>query len=330
MRAVVRDRYGGVEVLRFEEIADPTPGPGEVLIRVAASSLNRADRYVLEGRPLPLRFVTGLFRPKRRGLGLDVAGEVVAVGPGAEGAVGDRVFGQQDLGQTWAELVAVPSSNVAPAPANLSATEAGCVPLAGLTALQGLRDAAKVQPGQSVVVNGATGGVGPFAVQVAVALGADVTAVCAARNVEFVRTLGASRVFAREEVDFTTSVRDADVLFDVAGDRPLAEARRVLKPRGVYVPCGAPSDGWLGPAGHLLGVLLRAPFVSQRIASFTGSPNRADLLTLKQWVEAGQLRVDVCAAFPLDDVAAAVHRLRTGHPRSKIALTVASGASTAW
>jgi NADPH:quinone reductase-like Zn-dependent oxidoreductase len=319
VRAVVRDRYGGVEVLRVEEIADPTPGPGEVLIRVAASSLNRADRYLLEGRPLPLRFVTGLFRPKRRGLGLDVAGEVVAVGPGAEGAVGDRVFGQQDLGQTWAELVAVPSSNVAPAPANLRAAEAGCVPLAGLTALQGLRDAAKVQPGQSVVVNGATGGVGPFAVQVAVALGADVTAVCAARNVEFVRTLGASRVFAREEVDFTTSVRDADVLFDVAGDRPLAEAR-----------CGAPSDGWLGPAGHLLGVLLRAPLVSQRIASFTGSPNRADLLTLKQWIEAGQLRVDVCAAFPLDDVAAAVHRLRTGHPRSKIALTVASGASTAW
>lgn len=322
MRAVVRDRYGDDEVLRIEEIEGPTPGPGEVLVGVRASSLNRADRYVLEGVPWPIRFVTGLLRPRRRGVGMDFAGEILAVGPGVDRRVGERVFGQQEFGRTWAERVAVPAASAAPMPASLSFEQAACLPLAGLTALQGLRDAAKVQPGQSVVVNGATGGVGPFAVQVARALGADVTAVCAARNVAFVRTLGPSRVVAREEEDFATSVRDADVLFDVAGDRPFADARRALKPRGVFVPCGAPSEGWLGPAGHLLGVVLRGLFASQRVTTFTGAPNAADLATLAAWADAGTLTVDICRTFPLDDVAAAVRNLRDGHPRSKIALSV--------
>jgi len=204
MRAIVRDCYGGPEVLKLEHIELPVPGPNEVLVRVRASSLNRADRYILQGTPMPLRFMTGLWRPRKRGVGMDFSGVVEAVGDKvSDSKAGDEVFGQVDNGELWAEFARVPAALVAPKPPSLSHPQAASIPLSGLTALQGLRDAGRVEAGQRVLVNGSTGAVGTFAVQIAKALGAEVTAVCSERNFDLVRSLGASQLFAYDKEDFT-------------------------------------------------------------------------------------------------------------------------------
>ncbi|MEQ1568879.1 MAG: NAD(P)-dependent alcohol dehydrogenase [Myxococcota bacterium] len=325
MLAVVRDVYGPPEVLRVAEVPRPTPGAGEVLVKVRASSLNRADKYASLGAPAMIRLATGLFRPdaRHRGLGMDFVGDVEALGAEVTGlSVGDRVFGEHTLGQTWAQYACVPERLVARAPDGVGDAELACLPLAGLTALQGLRDFGRLQAGQSVLVHGATGAVGPLAVQMAKALGAGtVVAVCSGRNADLVRSLGADRVIPYDTEDFTALEQRFDVVFDVAGTRSLSELRRVLAPTGACVVVGSPEDGPLGPLGPMLAKMIQAPFVSQRVALVQTTQNRADLEVLAAMAADGRLRPPIDRQYPFEQVADALRYLATGHPPAKVVLT---------
>lgn len=323
MKAIVRESYGAPDVLKLAEIPRPIPVSGEVLVQVRASSLNRGDRYFMQGEPMIARIATGLRRPKKRGLGMDFAGDVVAVDDGVtEVSVGDAVFGQVDFGEFWAEYACAPASLTAPMPSNLSYEAAATVPVSGLTALQGLRDHGAVQPGQEVLINGATGAVGTFAVQVATALGAKVTAVCGARNIDMVRSLGAAEVIPYETDDFTTCGRKFDLLFDVVGNRSLGALRQVLHPKGTLVVVGGPDGRWLGPASTILSRMLLSPFVSQRVVTFAGTPNRADMLTLAAMLDEGAIKAVIDRQFELEEAADAMRYLIDGRPSSKVGITV--------
>lgn len=326
MKAILRDTYGGPDALRLAEADRPTPGPDDVLLRVRASSLNRADRYMLQGTPLvAIRPTAGFFRPRRPGLGMDFAGDVVEVGANVTDVhVGDAVYGQQESGASWAEYMSVPAKLVAPKPSNLSYEEAGAVPLAALTALQGLRDQGEVGPGKRVLINGGTGAVGTFAVQIAKALGADeVTAVSSGRNAEFVRSLGADHVIAYETEDFLQCGRTFDVFFDVVGNHPLRRCGALLEPNGIFVPCGAPDGGrWFGPAAHFIWTMLQSPFVKPRVRLFVGTPNRPDLVTLKELIEAGKVRPVIDRQFELEQTADAMRYLLEGRPPGKVGISV--------
>jgi NADPH:quinone reductase-like Zn-dependent oxidoreductase len=323
MKAIVRDAYGPPDVLKLEEIDRPVPSDDEVLLRVRASSLNRADRYLMQGTPMPIRLVSGLFKPKKRGLGLDFAGDVEEVGSRvADVNPGDAVYGQQDMGEVWAEYACVPASLVAPKPSNLTYVQAAAVPLSGFTALQGLRDQGRVEAGQTVLINGSTGAVGTFTVQIAKALGAEVTAVCSERNMEFVRRLGAEHVIPYETEDFLDCGRQFDVLFDVVGNRPLRACRRVMKPKAIFVMAGSPEDGWLGPIGPMMAKLAQGPFVSQRVTTFVGTPNRADLLVLTELIESGKVTPAIDRQFELAEIVDAMRYLVEGRPPSKVVISV--------
>jgi NADPH:quinone reductase-like Zn-dependent oxidoreductase len=237
---------------------------------------------------------------------------------------GDAVYGQMDLGQTWADFACVPAELVAPKPTGLSWTEAASVPLAALTALQGLRDASQLQAGQSVLINGSTGAVGHFAVQIAKALGAHVTAVCSERNTELVRELGADDVIAYESGSFLDCGAQFDVLFDVVGNHSVWACRRVLKRDAVFTVVGGPEGRWLGPVPHIVGSLLLGMLLPQRVASFSGAPSRADLEVLTDWLETGRLRVVVSRTFPLEETAEAVRYQKEGRPAGKVALSMES------
>ncbi len=323
MRAIVRDAYGPPDVLRVEEIARPVPRDDEVLLRVRASSLNRGDRYLMQGRPAPIRLMSGLFSPSKRGMGMDFAGDVVEIGSGvSEVRIGQAVYGQLDFGEIWAEYACVPASLVAPKPHNLTYEQAAAIPISGLTALQGLRNQGRVGPGQSVLINGSTGAVGTFAVQIAKALGAEVTAVCSERNVGLVRSLGADHVIPYETEDFTACERRFDVMFDVVGNRSLSQCRRVLKAKGTLVPVGGPEEGLLGAMGPLLAVLIQAPFISQRVTPFVATADRSDLLTLSEWIEAGIVAPAIDRQFPMAEIAEAMNYLMHGRPPSKVVISV--------
>jgi NADPH:quinone reductase-like Zn-dependent oxidoreductase len=324
MRAAVRDRYGPPElVLRLDDTDPPVPRDDEVLLRMRASSLNRGDRYALEGIPMPFRFVLGLLRPKSRGLGMDFAGEVLEVGSAVDDvSPGDEVFGQVDFGETWAELACVPANLTAPMPRGMTFEQAAAIPVAGFTALQGLRDASQLAAGQSILLNGSTGAVGCFAVQIAKALGAEVTAVCSARNAELVRALGADEVIPYEERSFLDCERRFDVLFDIVGNHSAWACRKVLKESGTFTSVGGPEGRWLGPTAHLVGARLAGAFMSQRVASFTGTPNKPDLLALTELIEAGELRAEVSATYPLEQIADALRFLKEGRPAGKVVITM--------
>ena len=274
---------------------------------------------------MPLRSVTGLRRPSKGGLGSDFAGEVVQVGGAVtEVAPGDAVYGQVDLGQTWAEYAAVPAALVAPAPAGLTPVQAAAIPLAGLTALQGLRDASGLQAGQSVLLNGSTGAVGCFAVQIAKALGARVTAVCGRRNVDLVRDLGADEVVPHEERSLLDCGEGFDVLFDIVGNHSVWACRKLLKRTGTFTVVGGPEGRWLGPVPHILGSQILGRIVPQRVATFTGTPNQTDLRVLTQLIEEGRLRAEISRTFPLEDTAAALRYLTEERPAGKVAITMKS------
>jgi len=328
MKAIVRDSYGPPSVLRLEEIDRPVPRDGEVLLRVRASSVNRADRYFMEGVPAIVRLACGLSRPGRRGLGQDFAGDVEAVGSNvSDFKPGDAVFGHVDNGEMWAEYACVPASQAAPKPANLAYEEAAALPLAGLTALQGLRNQGRVEAGKRVLINGATGGVGMFAVQIAKALGAEVTGVCSARNADFVRSLGADHVIEYDSEDFTASGRRFEVLFDVAGNRPFAACCKVLEPRGTYVLVGGPQGRWLGVASSLMAVMAQVAFASQRVKMCTETANRADLLELARLVEEGRLVSAIHCQFALCDAAEAIEFVDRERPPSKLVIAVSGPGS---
>ena len=320
MRAIVGDRYGSPDVLELREIDKPDPTDDEVLVRVRAASLNPADWYGVTGRPYVARALMGLRKPKSNSVGADIAGTVEAVGKNVtQFRPGDEVFGRS---KAFAEYVCVGEA-VAPKPANLTFEEAASVPVAGITALQGLRDKGQLQPGQKVLINGASGGVGTFAVQIAKALGADVTGVCSTRNVDLVRSLGADHVIDYTHEDFTRSDRRYDLMLDVAGSRPWSACRRVLNPQATLVIVGAPKGNRLmGPLSRIVKVRLAALPSSQKAVFFIAKFNKPDLAVLRELLEAGKVTPVIDRRYELSDCAAAFRYLGEGHARGKIVITV--------
>lgn len=326
MKAIVQQEYGSPDVLEFADVERPAPAPGEVLVRVHAASVNARDWHVLRGDPYIARPSAdlGLRRPNVSIRGTDFAGRVEAVGPGVTGLPeGTEVYGEAP--RAFAEYVAVPKDRVAVKPANLGFEEAAALPLAANTALIGLRDTAKVRAGQQVLINGAAGGVGTFAVQIAKALGATVTAVCSTRNVELVRALGADDVVDYTTADFSRRDRRYDVILDLVGNRSLTALRRVLVRRGTLVLSGGGLYGGgsvFGPLGLIIRGQLAAPFVPQRIVLFNAVPSEANLTTLREYAEAGKLAPVVDRTFPLSAAAEAIRYVEAGHARGKVVITV--------
>ncbi|MGZ4291688.1 MAG: NAD(P)-dependent alcohol dehydrogenase [Gaiellaceae bacterium] len=318
MRAATVASYGSVTV---GDVAKPSPTDGEVLVRVRATSVNAVDWYGFSGRPYAARPLMGMRRPRSSELGSDFAGVVEAISDGVDDfAPGDEVFGCD--GGAFAEYV-VASGAVERKPANLSFEEAAAVPVAGLTALQGLRDHGSVRPGQCVLVNGAAGGVGTFAVQVAKALGAEVHAVCSAGNVEQANELGADRVFDYAREDFTRSGVRYDVLFDNAGNRSWRSMRRVLAPNGTVVLVGGPRrKRLLGPLGHIARIKLASKLGRRTAVFFIAKPNRDDLAALRELIEAGRVRPVIEQRYELAQIAEAMRGMSSGHARAKTVITV--------
>ena len=318
MRAAVLSKYGSLAVVETEQ---PVPAAGQVLVRVHATSVNAVDWYGFSGRPYAGRPMMGLRRPKSPGLGSDFAGVVAAVGDRVEDfAPGDEVFGCE--GPAFAEYLLV-DQVLEHKPASLSFEEAASVPVAGVTALQGLRDHGGVRPGQRILVNGAAGGVGTFAVQVARALGAQVDAVCSTKNLEQARELGADRVFDYTREDFTRSGLRYDVLFDNAGNRSWAAMRRVLGPTGTVVLVGGPRQKrLLGPLGHIARIKLASKPGGRRAVFFVAKPNRSDLSALRDLIEAGDVRPVIERRYSLEQIGEALGELGDGHARAKIVVTV--------
>jgi NADPH:quinone reductase-like Zn-dependent oxidoreductase len=296
------------------EIDKPAVTDDGVLVRIRAASANPYDWHFMRGKPYFTRLMFGLFKPKAHGLGADLAGEVEAVGKAVTRfRPGDSVFGEG--AGAFAEYACVPERWLAPKPANLTFEQAAAVPMGGVTALQGLRDSGKIQAGQKVLVLGASGGVGTFAVQIAKSFGAEVTGVCSTRNVERVRKIGADHVVDYTREDFTRGATRYDLLLDTVGSRSLRECRRVLQPKAVYVHVG-------GRMARVLALPIVSPFVSQTLAQLIAKRNKDDLEILKGLIEAGKVTPVIDRTYPLSDVPAAIGYLEEGHARGKIVITV--------
>jgi NADPH:quinone reductase-like Zn-dependent oxidoreductase len=323
MHAIVYHRYGPPEVLELVEIDKPAPAPGEVLVRVHAASVNPYDWHFVRGAPKFFRVVIGLRGPKSPRLGADLAGVVESVGEGVTlFKAGDAVFGTGK--GSFAEYACEAESKLAIKPEALSFEQAAAVPIAGITALQGLRDSGKVQPGQRVLINGAAGGVGTFAVQIAKSLGAHVTGVCSTRNVDLVQSLGADRVIDYTNSDFTRSGDRWDVIFDLVNNHPLAAFRSVLESRGVFVACGG-GNIEKSSISYLQGMLRQAviaPFVSQKLTSVLAKINAPDLKLLAELLEKGIIRSVLDRSYPLDKVGEAIGYVETGHARGKVTISI--------
>jgi len=324
MRAARYHHYGGPEVVHFEEVDKPAVPDDGVLVRVRASSINPADWHTMNGTPLLARPTWGMRAPKDPRLGIDFAGTVEGVGPSVKQLrVGDEVFGGGS--GAYAEYVAVPESkSVVLKPANVSFEEAAAVPVAAVTALQGLRDHGHVTAGQKVLINGASGGVGTYAVQIAKSFGAQVTGVCSTQNVEIVRSIGADRVVDYKKDDFTTGSERYDLLLDIAGSRSWSDMRRVLKPDATYVIVGGQKGGpLLGPLTHTIGVRMATMRVSQRLVLFfIAKLNREDMLVFKELLESGKVKSVIDRSYKLDEISDALGYVLDGHARGKVVVTV--------
>jgi NADPH:quinone reductase-like Zn-dependent oxidoreductase len=319
MKAIVRRRYGPPDVLALEELPSPDPGPGEVRVRVRAASMFAGDIHLVRGTPYFVRLATGLRRPRNPIPGIDLAGTVDVIGPGVKDLrPGDEVFGF--AAGSLAELVCVPAGQLVPRPANVALEEAATVPEAGLTALQGLRDHGHVRPGQRVLVIGASGGVGTFAVQIAKALGAEVTGVCGPANLELVRSIGADHVIDYTRTDVTTAGERYDVILQLAGTASPRRLRRVLVPGGTLVLSNG--TGRVAGVDRILAAMLLNPFVRERLVVYVTKENGADLAVLAAMIEAGQVRPVIDRTYPLAEAAAAMRYLEAGHARGKIILAV--------
>src|SRR5215213_2422808 len=327
MKAIVRNTYGSPDVLELQEVEKPDFADDGVLVRVRAASVSRGDWYSLTGTPYVARMQVGLLKPKTNRLGVDFAGTVEAVGRDVtQFRPGDEVFGGRSSG-AFAEYVCVrvaaPLSRrfqsfiVAPKPANLTFEQAAAVPVAALTALQGLRDKGQIQLGQQVLINGASGGVGTFAVQIAKALGAEVTAVCSTRNVELVRSLGADHVIDYTREDFTRSNQRYDLMLDVAGTRSWSECKRVLTPEAILVVAGAKRGNGrlLGPLSHVAKVRLASVPSSQRVVFFITKLTKPDLAVMRELLEAGKVTPVIDRRYELSEIADALRYLGEGHAR---------------
>jgi NADPH:quinone reductase-like Zn-dependent oxidoreductase len=325
MKAVMSRCYGAPDVLTLEEIAKPIPKDDEVLVRVHAAALNPLDWHYMRGKPWIMRLASGIGTPEDMRVGVDYAGTVEAVGKSVTRfKPGDAVFGAK--GGALAEYVAVRESRtIVLKPSNLSFEQAAGVPIAAVTALQALRDKGHIQPGQKVLINGASGGVGTFAVQIAKSFGAEVTGVCSTRNVEMVRSIGADHVVDYKREDFTQSGQHYDLILDNVGNRSLSDVRRVLQPKGVLVMVGGQNDNpFLGPLTQSIKAQVVAPFVSQELAFFLSDMNVNDLQFLSGLLQAGKVTPVIDRFYPLSDAPRAMRYLEEGRARGKIIIKVVS------
>lgn len=322
MKAVVQRRYGPPEVLEYTDVGRPVVGDGDVLVGVRAASVHPGDYFVLTGVPHIVRLAFGLRRPRCPIPGRDVAGVVEAVGPAVTDLEpDDEVFGWSTTG-TLAQQACVPADQLVRKPDRLTMAQAATVPTSALTALQALRDIANVQPGQTVLVTGASGGVGSFAVQIAKAFGAEVTGVCSTRNVELVRSLGAAHVIDYTRTDFTQAGRRYDVILDNVEAQPLADVRRALTPAGTLIPNSGRGGRWLGPLGRIVKARVLSGFTRQQLKPFLSVGKRKDLLTLGDLLATGQVTPVIDRTYPLDEAADALRYVAAGHTRGKVVITV--------
>ncbi len=325
MKAIVQDAYGSADVLELRDIDQPVPKANEVLVRVHAAGLHRGDWHVMTGLPYLIRIVVpslGLRKPKVPVRGMDVAGRVEAVGENVTRfQPGDAVFGWCD--GSFAEYACAPEDNLAAKPATLTFEQAAAVPISGFAALQGLRDQGQVQPGQKVLVIGAAGGVGSFAVQLAKAFGAEVTGVCSTTQVDLVRSIGAEDVIDYTRDDITDGARHWDLILDTAGRRTLSQLRRALTPRGTLVIVGGEGAGrWLGGFDRSLRAPVLSLFVGQRLRMLASKPRQEDLQTLRELIEAHNITPLIDRTYPLGEVPEAIRQLEAGHTRGKLVITM--------
>jgi len=326
MKAAVYSQYGPPCVVQIKDVEKPVPGDDEVLIKVRAASINPLDWHFIRGMPYPVRIMSGLRRPKITRPGVDVAGLVEAVGRNVtQFKPGDEVFGS--CRGALAEYASTSESSLARKPDNATFEQAASVPLAAYTALQGLRDKGGIQPGQRLLINGAAGGVGTFAVQLAKCFGADVTGVCSTRNVERVRSLGADRVIDYTQENFTRNKHRYDVILDCVGNHSLSECRRVLSRKGTYVIVAGPTGRWMI---HLLARVLKAFvlswFVSQKLVTVPVRRSQADLTTMHELIKAGKVTPVIDRCYSLNEAAEAIRYLEEGHARGKVVVVVGQSA----
>ncbi len=322
MKAIIYRQYGSPDVLKCEETEKPVPGESQVLIKVRAAALNPLDWHFMRGTPYPLRMMTGLRKPKNGRLGVDVAGQVEAVGRNVTRfKAGDEVFGS--CRGAVAEYAVASESGLVGKPDNVTFEQAAAVAVAAITALQGLRDKGGIQPGQRVLINGAAGGVGTFAVQIARSFGADVTGVCSTGNVEMVLSMGAHRVIDYTRDDFTKGGQRYDLLFDCIGNHSLSACRRILQPKGVFVPVGGTDNRWMtGTIAGLIKAFVLSRFVSQRlVVFFLANLNKDDLTFIQGLLAAGRIVPVIDKRYRLDQVPEAIRYLESGHVRGKLVVT---------
>lgn len=322
MRAIVYHRYGSPDVLELQEVETPVVGDDDVLVQVRAASVNPYDWHFMRGEPMIARpQLGGIRKPRATRLGVDVAGEVVAVGSKVtEFRPGDAVFGAGT--GSFAEYAIARESSLVLKPANVTFEQAGAVGIAAFTAIQALRDWGQIQPGQKVLINGAAGGVGTFAVQLARLWGADVTGVCSNRNVEMVRSIGAHHVVDYTQDDFTRGRQRYDLMVDIIGNHSLSGCRRVLNPRGTYVMVGGLKGRWIRPLDRILRAFVLFPFVSQKLVSRTARWRKDDLVLMRELMHDGKVVSVIDRTYPLAEVPEAVRYLEAGHARGKVVITV--------
>lgn len=322
MKAIVYRCYGPPEVLKLEELEKPMPRDNELLVKVRAASVNPHDWHIMRGSPYIVRVKSGFGSPTDTRLGVDFSGTVEAVGKNVTRFhVGDEVFGGRN--GAFAEYIRVREDRaVALKPANITFEQAAAVPIAALTALQALRDEGRLQRGQKVLINGASGGVGTFAVQIAKSLGAEVTGVCSTRNVEMVRKLGADHVVDYTKDDYTKSGEQYDVIVDNVGSQSLRANRRVLKPNGVFVIVGGPKGDWFGPLANPIKAMFLSPFVKQKFGMMLSDLSQKDLNVMRELMLSGAVNSVIDRSYTLAETPAAVAYLEEGHARGKVVITM--------
>ncbi len=320
MKAIVYHDYGSPDVLQLEETEDPIAGDNEVLIKVRAASVNPLDWHFMRGTPYIVRTVAGLRKPKLNRLGVDVAGLVEAVGTNAtQLKPGDEVFGT--CRGAFAEYVCASESKLSIKPNNVTFEQAAAVPIAAFTALQGLRDKGKIQRGQKVLINGAAGGVGTFAVQIAKSFGAEVTGVCSTRNVELVRSIGADQVIDYTQEDFTKSEKRYDLILDTVGNHSISARRRVLNPNGICVMAGGPSGRWKMGLAQSIKALVMSWFLNRKQVGFIAKSSKADLTTMHNLIETEKVIPVIDRRYTLSQLPEAIRYLEEGHARGKVVIT---------
>jgi NADPH:quinone reductase-like Zn-dependent oxidoreductase len=322
MKAIVYYNYGPPDVLKYEEIEKPTAGDDQVLVKVRAASVNPLDWHFMRGTPYFVRIMTGLRRPKVTRLGVDVAGQVEAVGRNVtQFKPSDEVFGT--CRGAFAEYACTSESALVMKPNNVTLEQAASVPIAAFTALQGLRDKGQIQPGQRVLINGAAGGVGTFAVQIAKSFGAYVTGVCSTRNVDMVRSIGADRVIDYTQEDFTNSGQRYDLIFDSVGNHSLLACRRVLNPKGTYIAVGGPSSRWMiGPLTSAITAPVLSRLVDRKFVTFIAKGSKEDLTVMHELMEARKVTPVIDKRYRLSEVPEAIRYLEEGHARGKVVITL--------